>query len=163
MRGNFVTDRTGNKNPNYKHGLRHTRLFSIWSNMLTRCTNCNADSYKWYGAKGITVCDEWRNDFKSFYDWAMANGYSDNLTIDRIDNSKGYYPDNCHWSTEKTQANNRTSNHLITIGGVTKTLTEWCDIYSINYRTVQDRLKRGWTEYRALTTPVDHRFRKRVV
>lgn len=163
MRGNFVTDRKGYKNPNYKHGLRHTRQFRIWNNLLTRCYNSKFHAYKYYGARGITVCDEWKNDFKAFYDWSMSNGYSDDLTIDRINNNGNYEPTNCRWVTVKTQSNNRRSNHNVNINGETRTLTEWCESYGINYRTVQDRLKRGWNVEKALTTPVDTRFRKRVV
>jgi len=164
VRGNFITDRKGKKNPNYKHGLKDTRLFRVWNNMLSRCYNPNATGYKNYGARGITVCDEWRNDFKAFYDWAMSHGYSDDLTIDRINNDSNYEPTNCRWVDSKTQSTNRSNNHYVTIDGETKTLREWCDYYFINYHTVQDRLKRGWSVEKALLTPVDTRFRrKRVV
>ena len=162
MRGNFITDRKGNKNPNYKHGLKNTRLFRVWNNILSRCYNSNASHFHRYGGRGVTVCDQWRNDFKVFYDWAMSHGYSDELTIDRINNDGNYEPSNCRWVDIKTQARNRNNNHYVTINGITKTLTEWCNYYSINYRTVQDRIKRGWTEHKALTHPVDSRFRKRV-
>ena len=95
-------------NKNIKHGLSKTRLYNIWSNMKERCENNNHPDYKrWYGARGITVCDEWRNDFKAFYDWSMSNGYSDELTIDRINNDGNYEPTNCRWVDAKTQANNR--------------------------------------------------------
>lgn len=163
MRGNFTTDRNGCKNPNYKDGRKGTRLYSIYTNMITRCYNHNFKYYHRYGGRRITVCDEWKNDFKSFYNWAMANGYNDTLTIDRIDNDKGYEPSNCRWTTHKVQANNRSSNHLVTIFNRTKSLKEWCDIYSINYQTVQDRLKRGWNIERALMEPVQKKVRKRVV
>lgn len=163
MQGNFITDRKGTKNPNYKHGKRNTRLFSIWINMLTRCSNKNTKAYNYYGGRGITVCDEWKNSFNSFYDWSMNNGYESNLTIDRIDVNGNYSPDNCRWTTIKTQANNRRNNHYVNINGVVRTLTEWCELYGINYRTVQDRLKRGWSVEKALLTPVDTRFRKKVV
>ena len=82
-----------------KHNLRHTRLYNIWTGMKSRCYNPNATKYGLYGARGIKVCDEWMNDFKAFYDWSMSHGYSDELTIDRIDSDKGYYPDNCQWLT----------------------------------------------------------------
>lgn len=90
-----------------KHGKRNTRLYSIWNNMKTRCTCKSKRDYPKYGGRGIAVCDEWKNDFQAFYEWAMSHGYADGLTIDRIDNDKGYSPDNCHWATMKEQCANR--------------------------------------------------------
>ena len=81
------------------HGARHTRLYQIWSGMKQRCFNPRATKYELYGGRGITVCEEWKNDFKSFYDWAVSHGYQDNLTIDRIDSDGNYEPFNCQWIT----------------------------------------------------------------
>lgn len=89
------------------HGLSNTRLFNIWTSMKNRCYNENASRYSDWGGRGITMCDEWRNDFKAFYDWAISNGYRDDLSIDRINNDGNYEPSNCKWATVKEQANNR--------------------------------------------------------
>ena len=163
LRGNFITDKNGSNNPNYKDGRKGTRLYEIYNNMKTRCLNPNCPSYYNYGGRGIKICKEWLLDFGAFRSWALANGYRENLTIDRIDVNGNYEPNNCRWATAKVQANNTRSNHLETIDGVTKDLTEWAEFYGINIKTVRDRLLRGWDLKRALTTPADQKYRKRVV
>lgn len=95
----------GEKNNNYKHGMSGTRLHRIWTEMKTRCLNQNDCHYKWYGARGISVCDEWL-DFVPFSEWALSNGYKDDLTIDRIDNDGNYEPSNCRWITQSEQCKN---------------------------------------------------------
>lgn len=97
----------GTNNPNYRHGRCESKLYWVWSSMTQRCSNPKNKNYDNYGARGITVCDEWKHDFKAFYDWAMANGYQDGLSLDREDNDMGYSPKNCRWVTMKTQNNNR--------------------------------------------------------
>lgn len=150
-------------NKNKTHGLRKHRLYSIWAGMKSRCYNPNTDSYNRYGARGIKICKEWINDFKAFYDWAMENGYSDDLSIDRIDNDGDYEPNNCRWASDKKQARNKSSNKAFTINNESKSLIELCEEFNINYKTVQDRLNRGWDINRALTEPVQSKFKNKVV
>lgn len=121
------------------HGKSKSRLYKIWVGMKERCYNPNRNSYCWYGAKGICVCDEW-DDFENFYDWSMNHGYSDELTIDRIDSNGNYCPENCRWSTDREQANNRSTNRIIEYNGESHTLEEWSKITGIASSTIRMRL-----------------------
>lgn len=125
------------------HGMTGTVLHNKWLNMKSRCYNPNNKRYNRYGGRGIKVCEEWEKDFMSFYNWAMKNGFKESLTIDRIDNDGDYCPENCRFSTPKEQANNRSKNKLYEIKGKTKTLSDWCSEYGIEYNTVAFRLKKG--------------------
>ena len=121
-----------------KHGMSHTRIYYIWASMKTRCLNQNSPFYRIYGGRGITICDEWMS-FEPFYAWAMSNGYSDSLTIDRIDNDSGYNPGNCRWATQHEQSMNK--RHLKNCTG---------------YVGVHKRISRGHVYYSAEAC----RFRK---
>ena len=144
---------------NQTHGMKHTRIYEIWCGMKKRCCNENGRSYARYGGRGITVCEEWKNDFSAFYNWAMQNGYAENLTIDRIDNSKGYCPENCRWITNKEQQNNKRNNVLYTYNGETKTLAEWSESLGICYKTLQKRIIK-WGVDKAFSTPL---FKERII
>ena len=146
---------------NTTHNLKTHRLYSIYNNMKSRCYNSKLKSYKNYGARGIKICDDWLTDFMNFYNWAIDNGYKEGLTLDRIDVNGNYEPSNCRWTTSKVQCNNTRSNVMITIGNDTKTLSNWCEVYNINYKTVRDRIKRNWTIERALSEPVNIKFRNK--
>ena len=117
------------------------RLYMIWTNMKTRCENKNNPSYKKYGGRGIGLCDEWMT-FEPFLKWAVANGYRDDLSIDRIDNNGNYEPANCRWATATEQCRNRRNTVLFNWGGERKTLKEICDICGLNYKTEHTRLVR---------------------
>lgn len=124
-------------NGNPKHGLyrEHKDLFNLWQTMKTRCENTNRDNYGRYGARGISVCEEWK-EAKNFVEWAMANGYQKGLQLDRIDNNKGYSPDNCRFVTAKENNRNRRNSKFITINGKTKSVAEWCEIIGVSPYTV---------------------------
>lgn len=141
------------------HGYSYSRLYRIYYSMRARCYNPNHRAYEEYGGRGITICDECMGDngFIAFRDWAESNGYNDNLSIDRKDNNKGYFPGNCKWSTDKEQLNNRRDNHLITYKGKTHTASEWGDITGVGRDNIYCRLQKGWSIERTLTTPVNKR------
>lgn len=139
---------------------RKVRLFSIWNLMLSRCDiNSSYPRLKDYAGRGIGVCEEWL-DYETFAAWSNHNGYSDILSLDRINNDGNYEPDNCRWTTNKAQARNRRSNRMVTIDGETKCLIEWTEVYGINYGTAKRRLNSGWDSKKALTHPVQTKRHK---
>lgn len=122
--------------------ISSTRLYGIWEHIIQRCENPNDRNYKNYGGRGIGVCDAWHNS-KEFMSWALANGYNDSLSIDRIDVDGDYHPENCRWADMYTQRNNTKRNHRITIEGKEFTLRQAADQYGINYNTLKTRIRRG--------------------
>jgi hypothetical protein len=122
-----------------------TRVYSTWAGMMQRCKPTYKRACDYYD-RGIRVCLEWRNSFETFYEWAMENGYSDNLQIDRRDNNQGYYPWNCRFVTAQVNASNTRRNHFLTINNQTKTLQEWANEIGINAHTLRLRMRRGWKE-----------------
>lgn len=146
---------------NPTHHLRKTRLYAIRAKIIRRCYVESDPAYKDYGGRGIKMCDEWRESIVPFYEWAMSNGYRDDLTIDRIDNDGDYEPNNCRWVDGATQANNRRSNIVYTMNGETLNLTQWCKKYGMSYGVVRGRLRKGWPFEEAITFKHDARKTKR--
>lgn len=147
-----------------KHGQgtkgKETPEYKTWMNILSRCGDApcvkRVNTYKNYSARGIFVCERWKNSFAAFYE-DMGIRPSKDHSIDRINNNDGYYKENCRWATDKEQCNNRRFNLLITIDGVEKTLQEWSDSYKIKSSLVSKRLKRDWPIKMALETPPTQR------
>ncbi|MDR0645383.1 MAG: hypothetical protein LBG05_10870 [Treponema sp.] len=127
-----------------KHGFRYSRIYGIWKGIKTRCGNPNRRDYQSYGGRGIKICKDLER-FQPFYDWALSNGYADDLSIDRIDNDKGYSPDNCRWATAKEQSINRRNVALLLFNGKTQCVTDWAKELGLEYKTVFARIKRGWS------------------
>lgn len=145
-----------------KHGFHGTNIYNVWRNMKARCFNPNKPGYKYYGGRGIVVCDDWKNNFMSFYNWAICNGYEDDLTIERIDVNGNYEPENCRWATRKDQANNTTRNHKVTYNGKTQTLSQWANEYGLNCITLLTRIEElNWPIEKALTTKPRQRKQSR--
>lgn len=140
---------------NYVHGLVKHPLNRVWRGMKERCYYKEHANYKYYGGRGIVVCDEWLSDFKAFYDWAIDNGYRKGLHIDRIKNDGDYEPDNCRFVTPKENNRNTRANRIIEYNGVSKCLSEWTEELGVYQNLIVERIDRlGWTVEKALTTPV---------
>lgn len=150
---------------NTKHSGCQERLYRVWSSMLNRCNNPNEFAYKWYGARGIKVCNEWL-DYATFRQWALSSGYDDSAethmcSIDRIDGNGNYCPENCRWVDAKAQSNNRKSNVLLTYKGKTQTMMQWAEETGVPYQRIQQRLNRGWGVQRAIEQPCTYKRRGR--
>lgn len=150
---------SSNPGHNRRHNMCRTRLYAIWCNMKTRCTNSNNAKYERYGGRGISICNEWIYNFDNFKNWAYKTGYNDSLTLDRIDYDGNYCPENRRWATQKMQQNNRSSNAILQYNNKRKTVAEWANVFNIKYQTLLSRLRRGWEVEKALTTPVRNRHR----
>jgi hypothetical protein len=133
-----------------KHGKSHDRVYRIWHMMVQRCGNPNNTHYASYGGRGITVCERWR-DFVNFY--ADMGDPPPKHTLDRIDNARGYGPDNCRWVTMKVQGNNRRTNTILSLNGVKRTMAEWAESTGLGKPCLMNRLARGWSIEKALTEP----------
>lgn len=138
----------------YKGG-KVERLYRVWLRMKTRCSNHNVQEYRNYGERGIRVCEEWEKSYASFREWALENGYNPNAkqgecTIDRIDNNKGYFPDNCRWVSMKEQSINRRCNVFLTINGERMVVSEAAKKYNVPYDTLLARHHMGWKDEDAI-------------
>ena len=138
------------------HGMSNTRIYSIWNGMVKRCRNYESDFKKYYYSKGVRVCEEW-SSFVTFHDWAMENGYSDELSIDRINNTKGYSPDNCRWATASEQNRNQSHRKTYEAFGEEKLLSEWVesDKCCVDLDTLYRRINlENWEIERAIVSPI---------
>jgi hypothetical protein len=147
--------------PNIKHGASGLKLYRVYYAMRNRCYNPKSDMYASYGGRGISIGDEWRGDLGAFVTWALANGYKDGLSIDRIDNDGNYEPSNCRWVDMKTQARNKQYNRYLTFNGETKCMAEWGEITGIPPQNIAVRIDRcGMTVEQALTVqPIPRKMR----
>lgn len=141
-------------------GPEEKRLREIWRSMRKRCENRACKDYPHYGGRGIRVCREWQ-DFYAFRDWALANGYRNDLTLDRVCNSKGYAPWNCRWISRKAQSYNRGTNTRLKVGRRMCTIEEWADEKGLLPSTIIRRLERGWSPEEAVMTPNNSKRKKK--
>ena len=132
-------------------------IYAARGRAIDRCYNPNNPSYKRYGPRGITVCKEWRVNSEAFVKWAVEHGWQRGLTLDRIDNDKGYSPDNCRWATPKQQANNRSACIYLEHNGVVKTMMEWCEVFKVPHGLPYNRWHRGERNFEALFSLTDGR------
>lgn len=142
------------KEINTTHGKTKSKLYKVFDAIKQRCYNKHNKQYKHYGGRGIAVCDEWKNDFMTFYDWAVSNGYKEGLTIDRIDVNGNYEPSNCRLATQKQQQRNKRNNIIIVVNGKKHCLMEWCELLNLSYTAVRKRIGRGWAIEKALELEV---------
>jgi hypothetical protein len=143
-----------------RHGGYLSRLYSIWENMIARCSNKNSPNYEYYGGRGIQICDEWKEDFSVFREWGISNGYADKLELDRIDNNANYSPSNCRWVPHSVNQRNKYNNVFVTAFGETKLLVEWAEDSrcKVAVKTLRFRIRvHGWLPEEAITFPLHTR------
>lgn len=134
-----------------KHNLCHSSEYKSYQAIIQRCTNENSLYYPGYGGRGITICDRWLNSFENFF--SDMGKRPKGLSLERIDNNKGYEPGNCKWATKLEQDNNRRSNTFLTCGGKTQTIAQWTREKDLRKNNIEGRLKLGWSIDRAINTP----------
>lgn len=132
------------------HGKSKHPLYSVWKGMKSRCNNKHIKCYKYYGEKGVSLCEDW-NDFATFFDWSINNGYKHGLTIDRIDNNGNYCPENCRWVSIDIQQKNKSNCFYITYNGITMTASEWERATGVCRKTIIYRILHGATVKQALS------------
>jgi hypothetical protein len=142
---------------NKRHGMSYSKLYTHWQSMKNRCSPSYHDPSVYY-ERGITVCNEWKNSFENFMDWALSNGYQEGLTLDRIDNDGNYEPDNCRWATMKEQSNNRRTTVRYELYGKNLTLGEWSEISGIQKETIRQRILHGWKLEDAIFKQIEERY-----
>lgn len=141
--------------PALRHNMSKTRLYREWAGMKSRCYTSSAKTYQNYGGRGIKVCSEWEDSFETFRDWALTHGYTDELTIERIDYEKDYCPENCKWIPSNKQQGNRRICYSFEHNGKVKNLADWCVELSLPYKLIHNRInKLGWSFDRAISEPV---------
>lgn len=136
-----------------RHGMKHTRIWSIWRGMRARCSNASHPGYSRYGGRGISICERWQMSFENFFS-DMGFPPTDKHTLERRNNDGNYCPENCEWATPRQQARNRVDNRKITYNGVTQCLAAWAAQAGLSSQRLQARIKESWSIERALTTPV---------
>ncbi len=138
---------------NTTHGDSRTRLYSIWFGIKVRCLKKSNHAYKYYGGRGITISEEF-SKYEAFRAWALANGYTDKLSIDRINNDGNYSPENCRWTDQVHQVRNSRQARNLNVNGESHCISEWTEVTGLKCTTIGMRLKRGWTEQEAVTLPL---------
>lgn len=139
-----------------KHGMSRERLYHIWNSMIHRCYDKTSKSYPIYGGRGINVCKNWKDSYACFKDWSLNNGHQNDLTIDRINNNEGYFPENCRWITKREQSNNKRNTPMFTYNGKTQSLSFWASELGIKYSILYKRINRMGLSFEEA---INHKYR----